>query len=322
MKRKRTTALVGTHDADTADIGGTTMRLKTGLKKAGFTLCAVLLLEGHTTGAWADQTIKNLHQGVKANLSTDLRNGTDLTGQPFEASLPESLHYKEWTLPSGTRFHGEVVRTKASKHFGRPGYMVLNVKEAQLPNGQTISLDSYKPRNTKVYNTEVVPFSKSLAAQLPFTAMTTGISVPLHVAADISSASVLPINIGARAVAGSLWGLYDPKRRNLPPQERIVYGLNQGLGVITVNNFLSKRPEPDFKAGDPVPLYFNRAALKELFTQGNTQVNAAPSSGQNQGRLNTGSKLSLKNQTHPAAQEEPPQPPPASANADFTPIQP
>lgn len=233
-----------------------------------------LLSQIQGTYALAEQVIHNLDQALESTLQNDLREHDNLVGQPFEASLTQAVRYRTWTLPEGTLFRGEVSREKPSKHFNRPGYVVLHVHEMEWPNGDSLSLSQYPDRNTKVYNPKSVTFGKNIYDQLPFTALNTTVSVALRTATYVSGAAVFPINVGARAAVGAVWGYYDPKNKNMPKPTRISYGINKGLGVITINRFLDKMPAPDFRTGDSIPIHLNAKALEHAFMQSDRHVQA------------------------------------------------
>jgi hypothetical protein len=235
--------------------------------RLGVTTSLALGLLGLLSAApgWAEQVLKSPRQRIKVDLMNDLRHGEVMAGTPFAASVQEPARYKGNVLPYGTIFRGEVSKTKDSKHFNRPGYLVLYVNEVEFPTGEKVSLVDYKQRNTKVYNPDAVTLTENIIPQLPFTAINTAVSVSLRTATNISAASVLPINIGVRALTGAAWGLYDRKYRYLDKPDRIVYGINRGLGVIAINRFLDKLPAPDFRVGDTIPLYMDSRASKAVF---------------------------------------------------------
>ena len=81
-------------------------------------------------------------------------------GQPFEATLAETTHYKTWSLPAGTRFKGHIARTMHSKHFGRPGYVELQPDAASLPNGQDLNFEpsQYAPTHKRLYHRDTETF--------------------------------------------------------------------------------------------------------------------------------------------------------------------
>ncbi len=244
--------------------------------------------------ASAEQTLRSFRSPIKANLQTDLsRPGEDairvsetgavdedtlpaktsplrqendpaLTGRAFTATLPDTVTYKGKSLPAGTTFQGVVKKTHPSRHFNRAGYVILEVQTVTLPGGQPLSIGP-DTRNGKVHNPNSPSFIENVITQLPFTAASSLVSIPLKAGADLGSVAIAPINVAVRAATGAVWGLFNPKLRDKPKPERVSYGISQGLGVLSVNRFLGILPEPNFHPNDTIPLYFSKSTFLQLF---------------------------------------------------------
>jgi hypothetical protein len=222
------------------------------------------LLAGTVGISWAEQVLKCPRQGVEAQLKNDVQGATATPGQPFEAELQEDLRYKNWVLPAGTDFRGEITRVGHSKRFNRPGYVVLHVKEAALPNGSTFTFDEdkYKPRDKELHDPSALTFQQSLLTQLPYTLVALAVTVPLRYGADANGLALVPVGAGIRMVAGAL---FRPKYKDEPVPRKLALGALDGSGIPRVVGFVSKYPEPNFHTGDTIKLYFNPNGLKDLF---------------------------------------------------------
>lgn len=231
------------------------------------------------TSEAAEQLINNPNSSVNVRLNTDVWGTSAAEGQIFEAELPESLHYKTWKLPKGTVFRGEVTKVRHSRHFGRPGYVILNVEEAQLPDGTRFGFESYKARNAKTHDKEALTVKESVVQQLPTTVLGLGVTLPLSITGAASGVAMIPVGIGVRMVSGSAFAMSDKsKYKTKPVHQRVAYGAMDGSGLIRTIGFLGKYPEPEYKAGETIPLYFNPKGLEELFVASadNNEAKAVP----------------------------------------------
>jgi hypothetical protein len=213
-----------------------------------------------------EQSINHPKHSVNVRLNTDVWGTSAAEGQIFEAQLPEDLHYKTWELPKGTVFRGEVTTVKHSKHFGRPGYVVLNVEEAQLPDGTRFGFDAYKPRNAKTHDKGALTFKQTVVQQLPTSLLGLGATLPITLTGAASGVSMIPVGVGVRMLSGSTFAMSRKSKYSAKPvPQRVAYGALDGSGLIRALGFVNKYPEPEYKAGDMIPLYFNPKGLHELF---------------------------------------------------------
>lgn len=228
-----------------------------------------IALNATSIPAWAGQTIKNPSHPINAKLKTDVWGPTAQAGETFEAELSEDLHYKTWTLPSGTVFKGQVSKVQHSRTLGRPGYVVLNVDEAALPDGSTFEFDEskYKPRNAKLHEKEALTFTQSVVQQMPASAAGLGATLPLQLADAVSGTALIPVGLGVRMLAGATYRVFKPKtqyqKQGVPAQ--VAYGALEGSGIVRLMGLVSKYPEPEYKVGDIIKLHFNGKGLKDLF---------------------------------------------------------
>lgn len=228
--------------------------------------------------SWADQTIRNLKRPIQVQLETPVQSANASIGQPFSAKLVEPAHYKNLTLPAGTEFKGHVAKFGHSKHFGRPGYVVLQTDEAALPSGQTLTFDpaKYKPTTRALHDPSAETFFQSVGIQSLYTACSLGVTLPLHYAGEVDWVPLLAVGEGVRIAAGGLFGLVRPKFRNEPVPRKIALGALDGSGVPRVVNFIGTYPEVDYHPGDSIKLYLNPQGLGDLFQSGKTASRPEP----------------------------------------------
>ena len=224
--------------------------------------------------SWADQTIRNLKRPIQVQLETPVQSAKATIGQPFAAKLAEPVHYENLTLPAGTEFKGHVAKFGHSKHFGRPGYVVLQTDEATLPTGQTLAFDpaKYKPSTRALHDPSAETFWQSVGIQSFYTACSLGVTMPLHYAADVDWVPLIAVGEGVRMVAGAMLGLVRPKFKNEPVPRKIALGALDGSGVPRVVNFIGTYPEADYHPGDSINLYLNPQGLGDLFQSGKTAM--------------------------------------------------
>lgn len=228
--------------------------------------------------SWADQTIRNLKRPIQVQLETPVQSGNTTIGQPFAAKLAEPVHYKNLTLPAGTEFKGHVAKFGHSKHFGRPGYVVLQTDEATLPSGQTMAFDpaKYKPTQRALRDPSSETFFQSVGIQSLYTTCSLGVTVPLHYAGGVDWLPLLAVGEGVRIAAGALFGLVRPKFRNEPVPRKIALGALDGSGIPRVVNFIGTYPEADYHPGDSIKLYLNPRGLGDLFQSGKAAIRPKP----------------------------------------------
>jgi len=222
--------------------------------------------------AWADQTIRNLKRPLQVKLETEVQGKTATVGQPFAAQLDEPVHYKNWVLPSGTHFQGHITAVKPSRHFGRPGYVILQTDSAALPDGQTVNFDpaTYKPRHKTLRDPSAETFLQSVATQLPYSLVGLGVTIPLHYAGKVDVLPLVFVGEGVRIATGAVFGLVRPKFKEEPVARKLALGALDGSGIPRVVNFIGTYPEPDYHAGDTVKLYLNPQGLEKLFQNAKT----------------------------------------------------
>lgn len=244
------------------------------LRQAVVSSVLISMLAGSMGLSWAEQVIKSTGRGINVQLKTDVQGATATQGQPFDAVLADNLRYKSWELPAGTDFKGEISQVGHSKHFGRPGYVVLHVEQATLPNGTTFTFDpgKYKPRDKKLHNPDAQTFLQSAAIQAGYSVVSAAVTVPLYYATDTDALPLLVVGEGVRMAAGAVFGLVRPKYRGEPVVRKLTLGALDGSGVPRLVNFIGKYPEPNYHSGDTVKLYLNPDGLKDLLQSTNQSV--------------------------------------------------
>jgi hypothetical protein len=231
--------------------------------------------------AQAEQVLKHLGDGIPVTLKTEINGETATVGQPFEAELLQNIQYKNWVLPVGTDFRGQVAKVAHSKRFSRPGYVVLQVQEATLPSGQTFAFDEnkYKPTSHKTTADEARTFGENVGAQLPFTAAGLGATIPLRATDAVSTLGAVPIGLGVRMATGATVGLFrnGGDYANKPAAYRFVRGALDGSGVPTMVRFVAvKDPEPVLAAGQQINLHLNKDGLQDLFQSSGASTVMSP----------------------------------------------
>ncbi|HEY9685347.1 MAG TPA: hypothetical protein V6C52_00070 [Coleofasciculaceae cyanobacterium] len=229
-----------------------------------------LLLSVSGLPAQAEQVLKHLGDGIPVTLKTEINGETATVGQPFEAELLQNIQYKDWVLPVGTDFRGQVAKVAHSKRFSRPGYVVLQVQEATLPSGQTFAFDEskYKPTSHKITAGDAKTFGENILIPLPYTAAGLGTTIPLVATGAVSTLSALPIGLGVRMATGATTGLFrhGGDYANKAAAERFARGALDGSGIPTVVRMVAvKEPNPVLCAGQQISLYFNKDGLQDLF---------------------------------------------------------
>lgn len=232
-----------------------------------------LWLTAHS--AAAEQTLRSLRQGMTVTLKNHIDTVTTPPGTSFEAVLPEPVRYRKYTLPADTRFRGQVQRVAPSKHFGRPGYLLLDVQEATLPNGTRVNLDQYPDRNRKFYPYGDRNLATLIANQVPYSAAGYGLSIPLRTSASVKLLPAAAAGLGIRSGVGALFWLVRPKMHGQPIMYRLAKGILEGSGATKPAEFIGKYPDPVFLPGDSIKLYFPPQALKDLMVAGGQSPTSA-----------------------------------------------
>ncbi len=215
----------------------------------------------------AEQVLKSPKRGVEVQLKSDVRQVDAKPGDTFEAQLGDSLRYKDWTLPAGTEFRGVITESSPSHLFGRPGYVGMEVHEAVLPDGRTFEFDpaKYKSRNYRLHHPDTYTFPELVLTQIPYSATSLGLTIPLHYAGGVGVGPCVIIGTGVRMLTGSVAAFFLPRFKHEPPARKIALGALDGSGVTRIVGFLSKYPVPNYHSGDTVKFYFNPNGLKDLF---------------------------------------------------------
>lgn len=243
------------------------------LKRTAFSQQAIsgallLIMLLTTVGlAGAEQVLKSPKRGVEVQLKNDVKQVNVKPGDPFSAQLGDTLRYKEWSLPAGTEFRGVVTESSPSHLFGRPGYVGMEVHEAVLPDGRTFEFDpaKYKSRNYRLHHPETYTFPELVLTQIPYSATSLGVTIPLYYAGGVGAGPCVIIGTGVRMLTGSVAAFFMPHFKHEPPARKVALGALDGSGVTRIVGFLGKYPVPDFHTGDTVKVYFNPDGLKDLF---------------------------------------------------------
>lgn len=247
-------------------------RKRNAFRQAVASSLLISLVAGTIGLSWGEQVLKSPKKGVDVELKSDVAAATAMPGQQFEAELKDDLHYQDLTLPAGTDFKGEITKAAPSKHFGRPGYVVLEVNQAVLPDGRVYQFDQtkYKPRDKKLHHPDTYTFPELILTQMPYTLAGLAVTIPLTTAADTDPIPAALIGEAVRIGAGAIAGLFLPRYKHEAVPRKIALGALDGSGVPRIVGFIGKYPEPNYHAGDHINLYFNPDALTELMQTAST----------------------------------------------------
>ncbi len=215
----------------------------------------------------ATQVLKDLDDPIRVELQSDVSAANAQVGQEFSAVLNEDVQYANWSIPQGTAFKGAVARIGRSHPLSRPGYVLLQVHGATLPDGRSYDFrpQLYEPRKKRLHHPDAETLKQTVIRQLPYTAVSVGTSVPLSTATDMNRWVIMPIALGARMALGAGMALFNDRLDGHNPLYKMGYGMWEGTGVPRAWKFITKDPEPDFHPGDTIPLYFNQKALELFF---------------------------------------------------------
>ncbi len=238
----------------------------------------VLLLSAPV--GWAEQVLHSLKSPLQVQLQTSVNGATASVGQPFQASLAASVRYHQWTLPAGTQFAGHIARVVHSRHFGRPGAVLLQTDNAVLPGGDVFKFDAahYTPRRNVLRDVDAETFPQSVVHQSAYSVASAGVTVPLYYAAGVSAGPALVIGQGVRILAGALVGLVRPKFRQEPVPRQLALGGLDGSGIPRVVHFIGTYPDPNYGVGATVKLYLPPQGLQDLLQTGKNPASASSAS--------------------------------------------
>jgi hypothetical protein len=233
----------------------------------------------------AEQPLNSSDQPLQVKLTTPLNAETSHYGDKFEGVLTEAYSIKDKALPEGTLFRGRVQRARKSLPFGMPGFVVLQIDEAQLPSGVVHHFESAgsAPQSSRVMNPTANTRAKIFKGAMPYTIISTATSVPLKYAAGFSSWTILPIALGSRIALGVAMQMKNKNKQNLvqnptnafPVHSTVGKGILEGSGLNTAYYFLSTSPEPVLSEGAVVPLHFRSQDLADLLDT-DTKAQALP----------------------------------------------
>lgn len=230
--------------------------------------------------ALAEQVLTSAQQPLQVKLTTTLNAETSHYGDHFEGLLTDSYQMGGKTLPQGTLFKGHVQRVRRSMPLGMPGYVVLEIDEAQLPTGTVHHFEpnGVVPKSGRIMNPNAYTGKKLFKDNLPYTILSTAISVPLQVSTGFSSWAILPITLGSRMAFG-VANQVSHRNQSAATQSNgaqnqqsasmtsaVGQGLMQGSGLNNAYHFLTAAPEPVLTEGTVISLHFRQTDLTSLFT--------------------------------------------------------
>lgn len=235
-------------------------------QKAVAILVSMILLGGLSLTilpAHAKQRMKSLKAPIMAQMVTAVDGKTAQEGDPFKAVLTEAYLYDHKTLPAGTTFEGQVVKTSESRHVMRPGYVVFDVTQATLPNGTPVRFEKDGTDSKPVFHEEANTPTRVVQNSLPFVLVNAATTLPLNLATDLPG---MPFGFAAKIGLGIAREFYrKDKDAARPVGHKVGYGILVGSGLTGVMFTLAEKPEPDLKPGDTVKLYLDPEGLENLF---------------------------------------------------------
>lgn len=216
----------------------------------------------------AEEPLKNLNDPLAVELKSPLGVDTSKAGDAFETILTETYEYHGKDLPSGTLLKGQVTKVAPSRPFARPGYILLDVKQAVYPGGETLEFnDPHYPKQEKaIHHPKAVTLGKLVKSALPFTAVSVADSIPLKYAVGMSSGLIIPISLGARMLVGAVWELNKKEGRDRSVARKISYGMLRGTGLPGAYSFLKKSPAPNYQVGEKIDLPLDSKKTADLFS--------------------------------------------------------
>jgi hypothetical protein len=226
------------------------------------------------SGADAKQKLDSLKSPLTVQMASAIDGTSAQPGDRFTAVLTEAYEYRKMELPAGTRFEGEVVKVNDSRHVARPGYVVLQVTRATMPDGYTIGFTpaEFPDHDDPIYHKDANNIRRLARDSWPFIAVNTAIQVPLKVACGFSGAETLPLAVAGKMALGvGREYIRDDKPKDRPDSHKVGYGMLVGTGLPGLLFMLAKRPEPNLQPGDNVALYLEPKGLRELFAHGSAE---------------------------------------------------
>ncbi len=246
-----------------------------------------LMTAGMTAGmaaSLAQQSPVEADQPLQVKLTTTLNAETAHYGDPFTGVLTEDYTLHGKSLPQGTVFKGHVQRARKSLPLGMPGYVVLDIDEAQLPSGVIHHFEQGKtaPKTNRIVNPSVKSRAAMLKDSSPYTAISTATSIPLRYAAGFNSWTIVPIALGSRIALGVAMHLKNHHQQALAQSSAkhsatslivnspVTQGIVDGSGLNAAYYFLSTAPEPVLTEGTVLPLHFKTQDLNSLLSAADT----------------------------------------------------
>lgn len=244
--------------------------------------------------ALVEQTLSSADQPLQVKLTTSLNAETAHYGDQFEGVLTDSYLLGNKALPIGTVFKGRVQSARKSMPLGMPGYVVLEIDEAQFPSGVVHHFEhgGIAPKSARIVNPNAHTGKKLFKETLPYTVISTATSIPLKYAAGFSSWVILPIALGSRVALGVGMQLKNKNQSNLvqnqlgsastgtpiatPIAKKVKAGVMQGSGLNSAYYFLTAAPEPVLTEGTVIPLHFRSQDMASLFGAGEATAQSEP----------------------------------------------
>lgn len=267
------------------------MRSSFGVKQRLLVAGLMAAVTGFSTlpPALAEQTLSSADQPLQVKLTTSLNAETSHFGDKFEGVLTDSYQLGDKALPVGTVFKGSVQSARKSMPLGMPGYVVLEIDEAQFPSGVVHHFEhgSTAPKSARIVNPKASNGKKLFKDSLPYTIISTATSVPLKYAAGFSSWIILPIALGSRVALGVAMQMKNKNQSNVvqnqptgatgtPIATKVKTGIMQGSGLNSAYYFLTAAPEPVLTQGTVIPLHFRSQDMASLFGAGEATAQTEP----------------------------------------------
>ncbi len=211
----------------------------------------------------AKQTLKSLKEPLTLQMTMALEGKATVEGDMFQAVLTEDYDYEKWTLPAGTKFSGRITKSKTSHHMARPGYVVMDITEATLPDGTSVALADYQNRNKPVVHKDANTVKRVVYNGLPFFLVNAATTLPLRLVTTVPG---MPIGFASKMALGVAKEYHrKDKDKNRPNGHKVGYGVLVGTGLPGIMFTAAKRPEPDLKAGDNIDVYLEPEGLLQVF---------------------------------------------------------
>ena len=247
-------------------------------------LLAALTGASVISASLAQQSPTEADQPLQVKLTSTLNAETAHYGDPFTGVLTQAFTMNGRSLPEGTVFKGHVQRARKSLPLGMPGYVVLDIDEAQLPAGVIHYFEQGKaiPKTNRIVNVSVKSRTAMLKDSAPYTVISTATSIPLRYAAGFNSWTIVPIALGSRIALGvamhlknhhqqalakgGAQGSAQAKSSSFIVNSPVAQGIVDGSGLNAAYYFLSTAPEPVLTEGTILPLHFRTQDLNNLLS--------------------------------------------------------